>query len=183
MRMLRNAPAAFVAVLMLGAIASASASAAACTVETGGKLPVYWVGPKTDQDGTLTNETVKSNRGPFQLITAGGGFNIECSAEADTAEISSSEAAAGTSKNVKIAFTGCKVEGTSTFRCTVTDAVGEVPGTITVPATTSALKTVGGKIYDVFGPEGGTFVTIEIDQVTGQVCAPKSPALAMKGQP
>ena len=166
---------AFVAVLMLGAIASASASAAECAKETEGKVPVYCVGSKADQDGTLTNETVASTGGSFRLSVF---TYIECSAETGTSEISSSETAAGTSKNVQIAFTGCKVEGISRTKCTVTsenaaNEGAEVPGTIAMTTTTSALKTRNGKMYDVFGKEGGIVAEIEIDEVNDAGCIPK----------
>jgi hypothetical protein len=163
------------AVFAVSAVVSASASAVACTTESGApNLPVYCVGSLTDQDGTLTNEKVKATGNTFKLKAEG--LNIECTALSGTAEISSSETTAGTDSNVKLTFTNCKIENVSTSKCTVnnenaSNEGGETPGTIEVPATTSALKDVSGTIYDVFGAMGVTFVNIEIDKVGSEVCA------------
>jgi hypothetical protein len=145
-----------------------------CKKETGATVPEYCIANAVDQDHPLTNETVKSAGGTF-VLEVENEPSIECTGETDSAEISQVDGGPGTDKKVETTFTGCKVKGVSTAKCTVNNENAanegaEVAGTIVVPATTSELKTAGGIIYDVFGAAGGTFVNVEVDKVGGEPC-------------
>jgi hypothetical protein len=187
---------ALLAVFALGAVASASASAATCTdTEEPKTIPMYCIAGADGDSGfpttEATGETISSKGGTFILEFQGGPY-IECRKEVNTAVVwnsPDSTAPGGQSAKLKITFTECTVKANP--RCTVEDTVKRTAGTIEVGGLKDGLKAVGTTIYDVIKPATGTaFVTLQIQgtgclfsgtfELRGEICGEASTTLLVQ---